>query len=237
MSGQLVLSLFPGIGLLDRGFEAEGFCVVRGPDLVWGGDVHRFRALAGRFDGVIGGPPCQSFSGLANLMRIKGVEPAPNLIPEFERVVAEAQPVWWLMENVPTAPLPSVPGYEARPLLLNNRWIGEEQSRMRRFSFGTRDGRRLLPEVVALEAVGFAPTVTSCHAGERPRTKGRVRRYTVEEAADLQGLPLGELARFPFTRQAALKAIAEGVPVPMARTIARAIKRAMEGGALVEAAS
>lgn len=35
----LVLSLFPGIGLLDRGFEAEGFCVVRGPDLLWGGDV------------------------------------------------------------------------------------------------------------------------------------------------------------------------------------------------------
>lgn len=30
----LVLSLFPGIGLLDRGFEDLGFCVVRGPDLI-----------------------------------------------------------------------------------------------------------------------------------------------------------------------------------------------------------
>jgi len=28
----LVLSLFPGIGLLDRAFEEEGFTVVRGPD-------------------------------------------------------------------------------------------------------------------------------------------------------------------------------------------------------------
>jgi len=28
----LVLSLFPGIGLLDRAFEEEGFCIVRGPD-------------------------------------------------------------------------------------------------------------------------------------------------------------------------------------------------------------
>jgi hypothetical protein len=36
---QLVLSLFPGIGLLDLAFEEEGFCVVRGPDLLWGGDV------------------------------------------------------------------------------------------------------------------------------------------------------------------------------------------------------
>jgi DNA (cytosine-5)-methyltransferase 1 len=33
----LVLSLFPGIGLFDMAFEAEGFCVVRGPDLLWGG--------------------------------------------------------------------------------------------------------------------------------------------------------------------------------------------------------
>ena len=32
----IVLSLFPGAGLLDRGFEAAGFCVVRGPDVVFG---------------------------------------------------------------------------------------------------------------------------------------------------------------------------------------------------------
>lgn len=31
---QLVLSLFPGIGLLDMAFEAEGYCVVRGPDKI-----------------------------------------------------------------------------------------------------------------------------------------------------------------------------------------------------------
>lgn len=33
---KLVLSLFPGIGLLDMAFEEEGFCVVRGPDLTCG---------------------------------------------------------------------------------------------------------------------------------------------------------------------------------------------------------
>jgi DNA (cytosine-5)-methyltransferase 1 len=36
---QLVLSLFPGIGMLDSAFEQEGFCVVRGPDVLWGGDI------------------------------------------------------------------------------------------------------------------------------------------------------------------------------------------------------
>jgi hypothetical protein len=36
MSG-LLLSLFPGIDLLGRGFELEGFNVVRGPDPIFGG--------------------------------------------------------------------------------------------------------------------------------------------------------------------------------------------------------
>jgi site-specific DNA-cytosine methylase len=64
---ELVLSLFPGIGLLDRAFEDAGFCVVRGPDLLWGGDVGRFHPPAGRFDGVIGGPPCQMFSTMRHV--------------------------------------------------------------------------------------------------------------------------------------------------------------------------
>jgi DNA (cytosine-5)-methyltransferase 1 len=59
---ELVLSLFPGIDLLGRGFEAEGYCVVRGPDKIFGGDIHAFHALPGRFDGVIAGTPCQDYS-------------------------------------------------------------------------------------------------------------------------------------------------------------------------------
>ena len=100
----MVLSLFPGIGLLDMAFEEQGFCVVRGPDLLWGGDIKRFHPPAGRFDGVIGGPPCQAFSALRHLVEHNGYEVAENLIPEYERVVSEAQPRWFLMENVPDAP-------------------------------------------------------------------------------------------------------------------------------------
>ncbi len=95
----LVLSLFPGIGLLDMAFEEQGFCVVRGPDVLWGGDIGRFHPPAGRFEGVIGGPPCQCFSPLARIVRAKGKEPRyGNLIPEFEGCVAEAQPEWFLEE-------------------------------------------------------------------------------------------------------------------------------------------
>ena len=46
----LVLSLFPGIGLLDLAFEEEGFCIVRGPDQLWGGDIKRFNPPKGILD-------------------------------------------------------------------------------------------------------------------------------------------------------------------------------------------
>jgi DNA (cytosine-5)-methyltransferase 1 len=142
---QLVLSLFPGIGLFDMAFEREGFCVVRGPDVLWGGDIRAFNPPQGTFSGVIGGPPCQAFSALAHLVRANGHEPRfGNLIPEFERCVAEAAPEWFVMENVPQAPTPAVEGYAVTDCMVNNAWIcdgsgyGQEQERKRRFSFGLR---------------------------------------------------------------------------------------------------
>ncbi len=227
----LVLSLFPGIGLLDRAFEEEGFCVVRGPDLLWGGDVRTFHPPYGRFDGVIGGPPCKRFSGLANLARARGVE-FENLIPEFERVVFEAQPHWWLMENVIPAPKPYVAGYAPRDLCLNARHLGEPQNRARRFTFGTRDGRALAVEVACFESLEWAHAVTAAHAGDRRvRAKGRIARYSLPEACRLQGLPEDFLEDAPFTAQGKLSAVANGVPIPMGRAIARAVKRALESEA------
>lgn len=38
---KLVLSLFPGADLLGMAFEQEGFCVVQGPDVIFGRDVRR----------------------------------------------------------------------------------------------------------------------------------------------------------------------------------------------------
>lgn len=95
LQGQVVLELFPGAGLFGKAFEALGATVVRGPDILWGGDVREFKGAPGRFDGVIGGPPCQVFSKAA----ITGSKKL-NLIPEFVRVVAECRPQWAVMENV-----------------------------------------------------------------------------------------------------------------------------------------
>src|SRR6185437_958834 len=86
-----------------------------------------FHALAGKFDGVIGGPPCQSFS-----QAVIGHEPSHgNLIPEFERIVREAQPTFWLAENVPAAPIPQGALWNE---ILDAWEYGSKQTRKRRFS-------------------------------------------------------------------------------------------------------
>ena len=143
----MVLSIFPGLDVLGMGFEAEGFCVVQGPDVIWGGDVRRFHPPSGVFDGVIGGDPCQSHSVLANLVRAKGLEPSfPDMTGEYQRVVEEARPRWFLRENVPGAPDVKPAGYDVRSFLLDHSTmdrgdgVGHEQMRRRRFWFGVRDG-------------------------------------------------------------------------------------------------
>lgn len=248
---KLVLSLFPGIGLLDLAFEQEGFCVVRGPDIIWGGDVKRFHVPAGKFDGVIGGPPCKAFSPLANINKAQGRELAENLIPEYERVVAEAAPAWFVMENVTRAPKPIVPGYLVTDLFLNNRWVGGEQNRMRRFCFGTPSGITLHPETEALEPAAFEPAVTSTSGGRRAvavydasgRVRGkqghadnaRLQGRSIARMLELQGLPPNHLDGCPLTQSGMKEAIGNGVPLPMGRAVARAVKAAL-AGRMLEAA-
>jgi DNA (cytosine-5)-methyltransferase 1 len=217
----LVLSLFPGIGLLDRAFEEEGFCVVRGPDLLWGGDIRTFHPPAGVFDGVIGGPPCPAFSSAANIARAAGKDVAPDLIPEFARVVSEAAPAWWVMENVPGAYAP-IAGCQV--LRLDNRWVGGIQHRVR----CVWSSHRLRPGYVALEPSERRPTAAmSVWQKEKNRQYGDHTRARVAVVARDQGLPDGfEIP--PFTVRATLHAIVNGVPLPMGRAIARAVKAAMQ---------
>jgi len=229
----LVLSIFPGIGLFDRAFEEQGFCIVRGPDLLWGGDIKRFHPPAGRFDGVIGGPPCQAFSQLNQAGRAGKQRLAEDLIPEFARVVAEAAPAWFVMENVPQAPTAMVSLYESVSVLANNRWFGGVQNRIRRFTFGTRlwFGARemaaaLQREEVALETAERAGCFTA-NGTQWDAAKGRSRsqrtRDELRKGIRLQGLP-DDFDLPGMTIEGAIRAVGNGVPIPLGRAVARAVK-------------
>lgn len=248
----LVLSLFPGIGLLDRAFEEEGFCVVLGPDVLWGGDIRRFHPPAGVFDGVIGGPPCQIFSQFKYL-NPKAGEKHGNMIPEFERVVIHAQPEWFVMENVPSAPEPVVSGMTVHSQVFDNRWLGDAQQRRRRISFGTWTGKRLEIPVALFESMDYLQAVNGSARAVNVKLggSGKVKRtYTAdgkrhgpnvgERASSrsmlaAQGFPAEMLDEAPFSESGKRQMIGNGVPLPMGRAIARAVKRAL--GLPVEAAS
>lgn len=227
----LVLSLFPGIGLLDQAFEEEGFCVVRGPDLLWGGDVCEFHPPSGKFAGIIGGPPCQSWSGLGNVNRARWGDECmmPDRIPEFARCINEAQPTWFLMENVTQAPAPECPGYWMVQRTVNNRWCGGEQNRERKFTFGLHldtpgyQFSRFHIEGVALENPNYRPAVIS--SGQAGKGGSRA---SIEQMAIDQGLDPRRFDNSPFTTTELRRAIANGVPLPMGRAVARAVRRALQ---------
>lgn len=214
---QLVLGLFPGIGLLDLAFELEGFCVVRGPDLLWGGDVRRFHPPAGRFDGVIGGPPCKGESTLAHMNGRPGV----SMREEFRRVVDEADPRWWVMEAV-IAPIERPEGEYV--LQANNRWFGAEQNRYRYFTSNLR--LDISGSTVALEHPTWKHAVLAGHGPAEGSVVNGIAKYPWPEHCRLQGLPEGfDLPG--FTRNAKYEAVGNGVPLPMGRAIARAVRQAL----------
>jgi DNA (cytosine-5)-methyltransferase 1 len=209
----LVLSLFPGIGLLDRGFEEAGFCVVRGPDLIWGGDVCKFTVPRGRFDGVIGGPPCQDFS---KARRDKPTGHGLEMLAEFKRIVIEARPLWWLAENVPGVPDILIDGYSWQRLDLRASDFGSTQRRLRHVQFGSLDGSQLLIDRPSVSCGGHEPTAMANDS--RP----------ISELSRLQNLPVG--FDIPaFTRGALVQAIGNGVPYGMSKALAQAVMSRKSG--------
>jgi DNA (cytosine-5)-methyltransferase 1 len=231
---QLVLSLFPGVGLLDRAFIAEGVSVVTGPEALFGQYVEDFHGVAGRFDGIIGGPPCQDFSCL------RTAPPTGNgvrLLREFLRVVCECGPTWFVLENVPRVPDVRIAGYQVQRFDLWDIECGGKQLRCRHFQFGHRLGWIVRPERKRVTANGSVRSVTrravtaaaiGCDygasvAGTLSRVeRSAARRKTFRQHCLDQGLP-GSL-RLPGMRpRAAWWAIGNGVPLGMGRVVARAV--------------
>lgn len=209
-ASQLVLSLFPGVDLLGRAFHAHGFAVVAGPDKILDQRIEDFHAPPGRFDGVIGGPPCQNYSD-AN--RHRDTEEGDRLVREFLRVVAEAAPLWFLMENVRNVPQVQLPGYTVQRLDANDWEFGGKTGRLRHIQFGHREGHIIRPERTNTDRpVTTVPTLTTAPTGPGDRHSRRCER---------QGF--GPLLLRTFTPTARRRVIGNGVPWGMGSALAAAV--------------
>lgn len=230
---ELVLSLFPGADLFGRAFELEGFCVVRGPEWFLGQDVRDFQPARHKFNGIVGGPPCQEFSKA----RRAGIPIKPfacdvttrrefgygvGMLREFVRIVTVAEPDWFLCENVPGVPdLHDVTHlgkeWKVQRIAINAWEVGSKQNRLRHVQFGSRDGVRLvIPRKVTIPEDQSQPTIVA--TGFR-----RVGAPSLEDACELQGLPR-DFSMPGLSPEQTYKAVGNGVPLPMGRALAAAIR-------------
>ncbi len=207
-----VLSLFPGIGLLDMAFESLGFSVVRGPDLIWGGDIRQFDAtpLRGKIWGVVGGPPCQDFS------KARMIAPTGNgeeMIDQYKRVIRECEPAWWLAENVPCVPDIQLDGYSWQRVPVDLEWFAPVRRR-RHIQFGSR-----VETYLDLRPPQPLPTWRKVHDCVVASRRGGIGW---KKKRELMGLP--KTWDVPaLLRDELSKALGNGVPLPMGKFLAAAV--------------
>jgi DNA (cytosine-5)-methyltransferase 1 len=213
---QLVLSLFSGIDLFGQGFEENGFCVVSAGDIILGQDIRRKKFVPNKFDGVIGGSPCQDFS---KARRTPPTGYGLEMINQFRRVVEEAKPNWFCLENVPQVPNLIIDGYSVQRFNLNASECGSLQNRNRCFQFGSLNGLVLSVKRDVSSSIKL-PCVTASEGG-------RAERRSFEDFCALQGLPRDfDLSEFHLA--AKYRAVGNAVNLQVSRRIALTIKEATE---------
>ena len=162
-----ILSLFSGCGGLDLGFEKAGFDIPIANEFdknIWKTfevnhpqtkllkeDIRKIdsKTLPKDIDGIIGGPPCQSWSEAGSL---KGIEDdRGKLFFEYIRILKSVQPKFFLAENVSgmladrhseavknIIKMFEECGYDVSLTLVNAKDYGVAQERKRVFYIGFR---------------------------------------------------------------------------------------------------
>lgn len=167
-----VISLFSGCGGLDLGFEKAGFKIpvanefdktiyetfkINHPNThLVEGDVRKVTSgqmaefIDGEVDGIIGGPPCQSWSEAGSL---KGIEDERGqLFFDYIRILKDFKPKFFLAENVSgmlanrhneavqnIIEMFKDAGYQTTITLVNAKDYGVAEERKRVFYIGFRD--------------------------------------------------------------------------------------------------
>lgn len=163
-----VISLFSGCGGLDLGFEKAGFEIPVANEYdstIWStfeanhpnttlikGDIRKINEsnFPDNIDGIIGGPPCQSWSEAGAL---RGIEDARGqLFYDYIRILKEKKPKFFLAENVSgmlanrhSEAVENIIrmfqecGYNVTITLVNAKDYGVAQERKRVFYIGFRD--------------------------------------------------------------------------------------------------
>ncbi|SDH84561.1 DNA (cytosine-5)-methyltransferase 1 [Pseudomonas flavescens] len=177
-----LLDLFSGCGGLTLGSKQAGFTTELAVDIdpilsssfglnfpaipFLNADVttltsDRLKALLPRgVDGVIGGPPCQAFSGMG---RGLADDPRRSLLGEFFRIVATVKPAFFMMENVPGLVFPAnrhvleeaIASLRGKwqivgPVVLDASDFGAPTKRRRVFVFGFDKQRMRVPSLESL---------------------------------------------------------------------------------------
>lgn len=205
----VLLDLFSGCGGLTLGAKKAGFSTELAVDIdsilsssfgqnfpglpFLNADVStlgeaRLRSLLpSGVDGVIGGPPCQGFSGMGKSCPD---DPRRSLLGEFFRIVKDVKPSFFLMENVPGLIFPkNRPVLDAAIASLGHHWaivgpvvldaseFGAPTKRKRVFVFGF-DHRKMA-----------VPTLADLVFSERPKTSVRDAIEDLTSAFPLDGHP------------------------------------------------
>lgn len=185
--------------------------MVRGPDLLWDERIEDFAAPAGRFDGIIGGPPCQNYSD-AN--RRRDEREGDRLVLEFLRLVEQARPRWWLIENCRRIPTVGSNYCNTQRISVTDWEFGGCSERLRHIQFGHQDGHIIRPRrVTTRRPVTLRPTLTTAKEGGGDTHARRCERMGVT------GLVLAAL-----TKAARRVVMGNGVPWGVGTALADAVK-------------
>ncbi len=226
-----VLSICTGMGLMDRAFMDAGFQIrpegeidplKRAMYAALCGSQPNFFDLAmlpsilkgARFDGIIGGPPCQAHSKLRAIRDPK----FPDLTPLVRDLLSAVRHDWYLFENV--API-DIPG-AVHTRLNAMHFYRPHQSRARWFTHSPN----IRPPKPVYQGSVDDLMAYSIVAG---------RIYGPKRGAKLQGYP--SAANLPFPCVQLQHGLADAVPYPLALAWAESIRASVgwPAGALGEA--